>query len=249
MLLRLEPFEERAQPSVAASPVMHPNHAVRPFAAGGPSGGPDPAQVRHAYGFDQLTDDGAGQTIAIVVAYDDPNIGSDLAVFDQAYGLPGPRRASPRQSPPAPPWTAAGPGRRPWTSSGPTPWPPRQASMLVEAKSASTSDLLSAVDYARAPGVSVVSMSWGGSESSFLGVQGRLLATPAGAHASNVRGGRRRLRCGGRVAGLIPNVLAVGGHRVDRGPTEATGGERAWSGSGAAGSAGCTRPPPTRPAS
>src|SRR5437660_2827443 len=38
-----------------------------------------PAQIRHAYGFDQITfgsvkGDGSGQTIAIVDAYDDPNI-------------------------------------------------------------------------------------------------------------------------------------------------------------------------------
>src|ERR1051325_306993 len=46
-----------------------------------------PAQVRSAYGFTGLTfgsvpADGRGQTIAIVDAYDDPNIASDLAVFD-----------------------------------------------------------------------------------------------------------------------------------------------------------------------
>src|SRR5439155_21172245 len=46
--------------------------------------GYDPAQIRHAYGFDQITfsngtvkGDGRGQTIAIVDAYDDPNIFKD----------------------------------------------------------------------------------------------------------------------------------------------------------------------------
>src|SRR5262245_17968146 len=56
-----------------------------------------PAQIRHAYGFDQITfsangatiaGDGSGQTIAIVDAYDDPNIQSDLAHFDQSFNLP-----------------------------------------------------------------------------------------------------------------------------------------------------------------
>src|SRR5262245_8009067 len=53
-----------------------------------------PAQVRHAYGFDRLSfdngtvaADGRGQTIAIVDAYDDPNINDDLRVFDQTFGL------------------------------------------------------------------------------------------------------------------------------------------------------------------
>src|SRR6202008_894247 len=47
-----------------------------------------PAQIRHAYGFDQITNQGAGQIIAIIDAYDDPNAESDLAVFDQQFGLP-----------------------------------------------------------------------------------------------------------------------------------------------------------------
>src|SRR5207302_6022695 len=57
--------------------------------------GYDPAQIRHAYGFDQITfgkgvkGDGTGQTIAIVDAYDDPNIFKDLDVFDSTFGIPG----------------------------------------------------------------------------------------------------------------------------------------------------------------
>src|SRR5438067_1311949 len=52
---------------------------------------PDP--VRHAYGFDQVSfngtaADGSGQTIAIVDAFNDPNIASDLNVFDSQFGLP-----------------------------------------------------------------------------------------------------------------------------------------------------------------
>src|SRR5262249_17823542 len=49
-----------------------------------------PSQISHAYGFDQITfndgtieGDGSGQTIAIVDAYRNPNIASDLHVFDQ----------------------------------------------------------------------------------------------------------------------------------------------------------------------
>src|SRR4051812_48381146 len=45
-----------------------------------------PAQVVHAYGFDQQTLTGSGQTIAIVDAYDNPNIASDLAAFDTKFG-------------------------------------------------------------------------------------------------------------------------------------------------------------------
>src|SRR4051812_18470137 len=37
-----------------------------------------------------LTGTGSGQTIAIVVAYNAPNIAADLTTFDTAYGLPKP---------------------------------------------------------------------------------------------------------------------------------------------------------------
>ncbi|HEY2250278.1 MAG TPA: hypothetical protein VGH74_04420, partial [Planctomycetaceae bacterium] len=54
-----------------------------------------PAQIKQAYGFNQISfngtaGDGTGTTIAIVDAYDDPNIASDLHQFSLAFGLPDP---------------------------------------------------------------------------------------------------------------------------------------------------------------
>ena len=59
-----------------------------------------PSDIRQAYGFDKIsfTDaqgnaipgDGRGQTIAIVDAYDDPNVLDDLHAFDQEFGLADP---------------------------------------------------------------------------------------------------------------------------------------------------------------
>lgn len=46
-----------------------------------------PSQLCHAYGVDQLPLNGAGQTIAIVVAYHDEHLASDVAKFDAMYGL------------------------------------------------------------------------------------------------------------------------------------------------------------------
>jgi len=40
-----------------------------------------PTQFRQAYGFNRVPNQGQGQTIAIVDAYDDPNIASDLAFY------------------------------------------------------------------------------------------------------------------------------------------------------------------------
>jgi subtilase family serine protease len=54
-------------------------------AAGGPPGW-HPADLQQAYNLDVST--GAGQTVAVVDAYDDPNAESDLAVYRSTFGLP-----------------------------------------------------------------------------------------------------------------------------------------------------------------
>ena len=47
-----------------------------------------PAQIRHAYGFDQIQNQGEGQTIALVNAFDHPAIEQDFATFNQMFNLP-----------------------------------------------------------------------------------------------------------------------------------------------------------------
>src|ERR1700728_1899947 len=54
-----------------------------------------PAQIRAAYG---ITGDGAGQTIAIIDAYNDPDIASDLQTFDAQFGLNNPNLSVVSQS-------------------------------------------------------------------------------------------------------------------------------------------------------
>jgi len=145
----------------------------------------NPAQVRHAYGFDQITfgsvaGDGTGQTIAIVDAYDnpkfvsssDPNfINSDLHHFDASgdfgFTLSDPVFTKVDQSG-GTNYPAVNAG---WSSeiALDVEWAhaiaPGANILLVEANSNSFADLLTAVDTAaNYPGVSVVSMSWGGGE-------------------------------------------------------------------------------------
>src|SRR6185437_11109773 len=60
-----------------------------------PTVGYSPSQILGAYGFNQLSfgntpANGAGQTIAIVDAYNDPFLKSDLYKFDTKYGIPAP---------------------------------------------------------------------------------------------------------------------------------------------------------------
>jgi len=65
---------------------------VSPYQAGagssskGPAGGLTPADLASAYGYSPSVG-GTGQTVAIVDAYDDPNIEKDLGTFDSQYGL------------------------------------------------------------------------------------------------------------------------------------------------------------------
>src|SRR5262249_42429503 len=91
--LRLEELESRALLSASSLTdlVAFPHlDNVTPLAGASATSIYTPAQVRSAYGFNNLPYDGAGQTIAIVDAYDDPTIASDLAVFDQQFGLAAP---------------------------------------------------------------------------------------------------------------------------------------------------------------
>jgi len=55
-------------------------------AQAGPAGGLTPAQLASSYGYDPAAS-ATGQTVAIVDAYDDPNIEGDLAEFERHYGI------------------------------------------------------------------------------------------------------------------------------------------------------------------
>lgn len=148
--------------------------ALSPAAVNTVVDGYTPSEIRKAYGFDQITlgdgsvaADGRGQTIAIVDAYNDPNVAADLAVFNAQFGLPAANLKVVNQT---------GGSKLPTTDAGwageialDVEWAhaiaPGASILLVEANSADTADLMQAVDYARhAAGVSVISMSWGGSE-------------------------------------------------------------------------------------
>jgi len=104
--------------------------------------------------------------------------------------------------------------------------------VLVEARSDSLSDLLSAVDVARnLPSVSVISMSWGGDEfpgeTSYDGV----FTTPAGHQGITFVAAAGDQSAGAIWPAASPNVLSVGGTSL----TLSSGNylsETAWSGSG-----------------
>lgn len=190
-----------------------------------------PSQIAHAYGFDQVKfssgtvkGDGSGQTIAIVDAFNDPNITADLKVFDQQFGLADASLEVVSQT---------GSSSLPSTNAGwageislDVEWAhamaPGAKILLVEATSDSTSDLMTAVDYARkAAGVSVVSMSWGGSEFvSYTGGESTsqltldsTFTTPSGHTGVTfvASAGDSGFANGVQWPASSPNVLSVGG--------------------------------------
>ncbi len=131
-----------------------------------------PAQIRHAYGIDQLSGDGTGQTIGIVDAYDmtASAVTTNLNLFDTAYGLP---TANLTVVTPKLPDGSTNPN--PTLNSGwdleiclDVEWAhaiaPGAKIVLVEAATTYGSDLYAAVNTAVSMGAKQVSMSWGGSE-------------------------------------------------------------------------------------
>ena len=79
----------RAGPgAVSCQSTFFVTRAGTPFVSAAPAGY-TPSDLRAAYGLGAAaTSGGAGQTVAIVDAYDDPTAASDLAAYRSAFGLP-----------------------------------------------------------------------------------------------------------------------------------------------------------------
>ncbi len=246
----VELLESRLAPAAVAAPtyVLGRGHGggVTPFS--GPAGlnGYSPSQIRHAYGFDQVSfngapaADGSGTTIAIVDAYNDPNVAPDLQQFDAEWGLPNLNQPG-------------GPTFKVVNESGGTALPannsgwateialdvewahavaPGASLLLVEASSASYTDLLTAVrTAANTTGVVAVSMSWGGGEFSGQTSYDSTFTSPAGR-------GVAFLASAGDTGAVIsypssaPNVISVGGTTLQLTSSNTISSESAWSSGG-----------------
>jgi hypothetical protein len=199
--------------------------------------GYSPAQMTAYLG---LTGDGRGQTIAIVDAYNDPDIASDAETFSQQYGLPGVCGSGgtpgdcftldvEQQSPSA--GTNAG-----WAleTSLDVEWAhaiaPDATIKLVEASESDFASLFGAVATAVATDPAAVSMSWGygGGEFSdetyydhFCAVSVTACVVSAGDNGHP-----------GSYPAYNPAVIAVGGTTLNLTGSGAVTGEQAWNGSG-----------------
>jgi subtilase family serine protease len=190
-----------------------------------------PSQVRRAYGFDRISNQGAGQTIAIITAFDHQRIEDDLAVFSQTFNLPACttengcfKKIS----------AGANPGTKQiWALEAAlcVEWAhaiaPQAKILLVETKSDKLSLFLDAVDVAVQQGANVVSMSWGAVETPGTQQDSHFVATNVTFVAGSGDFGPGTL-----YPAASPYVTAVGGTVLN---IDAQGnylGETAWSGSG-----------------
>ncbi len=207
--------------------------------------GMTPAQIRTAYGISSvgigsIVGNGAGQTIAIIDAYDDPNIVSDLHQFDLQLGL---------NDPPSFKVLNETGGTTPPTASGSTGWSveesldvewahaiaPQANLILFEANSASDQDLIStAVNTARnTPGVAAVTMSFGGDEYSGDTALDSVFTTPSGHTGVTFLASTGDSGAPGGYPAFSPNVVAVGGTTLTINPsTYAWVSETGWTYSG-----------------
>jgi hypothetical protein len=211
-----------------------------PLSTAGPTG-MTPTMIRHAYGFDQIAlpggvaADGSGTTIAIVDAYDDPNIAGDLHQFDLRFGLPDPVFTKLDQNGGSQYPTADGG----WASeiALDAEWAhavaPGARILLVEAADDSYSNLFAAVRFAaNQPGVVAVSMSWGGEEFNGETSFDSTFTTPAGHAGVTFVAASGDTGAPASYPAISPNVLAVGGTTlyVTSGGTYIS--ESGWGGSG-----------------
>ncbi len=210
--------------------------AVHPNAT--PSGY-GPAQLQAAYGTAPAAG-GSGRTVAIVDAYDNPNLEKDLGVYRSTYGLPA--------------CTTANGCFKKVGQTGTSTLPTKNASwgqetsldvdmvsancpnckiLVVEVKSASFANLSAGVNTAARLGAIAISNSYGGSESSSD-------ATYASSYnhagiaitASNGDSGY-----GAQTPASYPTLTAVGGTSLSTASNARGWSETVWSGSGS----GCSK--------
>ncbi len=223
---------EAAQPAT-----VEPSVSLIPLSSSASPTGLSPDQIRTAYGVNEIAfegnvvGNGAGQTIAIVDAFFDPNIQSDLSTFDAQYGL------------------AAPPSFTQFVESGlraenaswaletalDVEWAhaiaPAANITLVEA-APDLADLLSGVSFASSlRGVSVVSLSWGASEFSGETAFDSVFTTPSG-HTGITFVASAGDSATVEYPSASPNVLSVGGTTLNVTSNGTIVSETAWSDSG-----------------
>ena len=230
----VETLERRQLLSAVIDPSAHPTTQAEPqagFQAGSATKtGYSPDQIRSAYGisgisFNGVTGTGAGQTIAIIVAHDNPKLvnstdsafsSSDLHSFDAAYGLSDPPSFRKIDQNGGSSYPTEDPG---WANEAAldVEWThviaPQANIVLVEASSTNLSDLIDgAAAYAAIiPGVSAITMSFAVNEFYGESSYDAALVTPSGHSGVTFLAASGDNADVGGYPAYSPNVIAVGG--------------------------------------
>ncbi|MFN7994671.1 MAG: S53 family peptidase [Bryobacteraceae bacterium] len=194
-------------------------------------------KMRAAYGLNLIKNYGKGQVIAIIDAFDDPNIEADLGVFSTKFNLPACTTANGcfqkiYQKGTKPPADTSG-----WTNeiAIDVEWAhaiaPAAKIILVEANSNYFTDMYPSVDIAVQNGATVVSMSWSALEyatqindDAHFNVPGVTFVAASGDYGNSA---------GTQYPAASPYVVGVGGTSLTvNASTGAWASEVAWSGSG-----------------
>jgi subtilase family serine protease len=223
-------------PTQAAQSLLPQGWKARPpihissYSTHGPSG-MSPAKIIKAYGF-PITNQGAGQVIAIVDALDDPNIEADLAVFSSTFNLPSCTTANGCFE------KVYASGSKPRADVGwaeeialDVEWAhaiaPLAKIMLVEAADEDDS-LYDAVTFAIKQKATVISLSWGGDEfPEETQLDSVFQASPVPIVASSGDSG-----AGVSYPAASPYVVSAGGTQLSLDANGNYVSEKAWNGSG-----------------
>jgi subtilase family serine protease len=198
-----------------------------------------PAQLTAAYGLDSITfptgsgtvkGDGTGQVIALIEAYHDPTLRSDLTTFDREFNLPDPPQLIVADQ-------AGGITNSGWAleESMDVEWAhaiaPGATILVVEAHSQSRQALIAAVNAARhTPGTVAISMSWGFNETATEAQYNSVFTTPAGHRAITffAASGDSGPAAGAEWPAVSPTVVSVGGTSLNLGFSGQYQSETAW---------------------
>jgi hypothetical protein len=248
--MRFLQLERRDVPSNGLEPLY------RIYQTDSPAGSPVPvglvpSQIRHAYGIDTILfggtpGNGAGETIAIVDAFDNPSFvsstdpnfnNSDLHKFDVQFGIPDPPSFKKMDQTGG---TSYPLGNKGWGTeiALDVEWAhataPAASIILIEANNSSSANLYPAAQFvAGLTNVVAVTMSFGHQEVASDPGQNGFFVTPAGHNgvtflAATGDGGAP----GSGYPAYAPTVVAVGGTTLNLGPGDTYGSETGWSGSG-----------------
>ena len=198
-----------------------------------------PAQLTAAYGLDSIyfstpsgmvKGDGTGQVIAIIEAYHDPTLRSDLTTFDREFNLPDPPQlivANQAGSTTNSGWALEESMDVEWAHA----IAPGATILVVEAHSQSRQSLIAAVNAARhTPGTVAISMSWGFNETATEAQYNSVFTTPPGHRGITffAASGDSGQPGGAEWPSVSPTVVSVGGTTLNLSFSGRYQSETAW---------------------